>query len=706
MSRIHCSLWAFVLALGGCAADVGSAGLASSSDSDGDGDPDSSDCAPLDPSIHAGATESCNGVDDNCNGTVDEPVGSTYCVDTTPRPTSADQCFANVLVGQLGFPGSGCPIAGAGWTGRSLFTRGFTGSGGRGYCIYEHPSQAPSLVGLPPSDDGRPPSTWLEPDCPVLAPLGGTDAELAADLVWQDYFDGWRAQLEAEPSLPTTVSSVDGALPLAAHVAVLDSAPPNGGFVSPAASDRGSVSRHGASMGLLAQHLACPAGRSATCVADFTNHVALGHRRDGSEETVEGGVIGTFSQVAIALEEALTDGAAARSGLPSIVALSIGAEPGYEMGASGLRPAAQALRDALDEASCARGALVFAAAGNRTGGPGTSSGPMYPAAWASELCGSGDPLLYAVGAVDPADELIRRARSGGTPALVAPGRSVVVDLARGLGAPDPTPLQTGTSFGPVAAAAGAAILWSYAPHWNAAEVANHLYGSATPLAHLGSADFCASSAAPCGGVRRISICGALLAARDEVCSRDGTASICTFTCSATRIAAGAGSAVVVPASTRASLPSSRPPVSASGLVDTVSSPMCSYGGITADMSTMPLHPDLCPGEQYPSTGAGPAFGPQPDDPACRVCAIELSVDTVSLWINEDFEGGDLYAEMLETSAGDKIYLGTLVGGALALGESYEVEDLGVDPNTEWAVLSFTVVDGSDKYSIEEEIEVW
>ncbi|HYV86321.1 MAG TPA: S8 family serine peptidase [Patescibacteria group bacterium] len=41
-------------------------------DDDGDGDPDITDCAPLNPWIHHGAAEVCNGVDDNCNGVIDE----------------------------------------------------------------------------------------------------------------------------------------------------------------------------------------------------------------------------------------------------------------------------------------------------------------------------------------------------------------------------------------------------------------------------------------------------------------------------------------------------------------------------------------------------------------------------------------------------------------------------------------------------------
>jgi outer membrane protein assembly factor BamB len=40
-------------------------------DDDGDGDPDVSDCAPLDSSVHHGATEECNGIDDDCDGQFD-----------------------------------------------------------------------------------------------------------------------------------------------------------------------------------------------------------------------------------------------------------------------------------------------------------------------------------------------------------------------------------------------------------------------------------------------------------------------------------------------------------------------------------------------------------------------------------------------------------------------------------------------------------
>jgi hypothetical protein len=53
-------------------------------DDDGDGTPDASDCAPLDPAVHPGATEVCDGVDNDCDGETDEQdaIGcTTYYLD-------------------------------------------------------------------------------------------------------------------------------------------------------------------------------------------------------------------------------------------------------------------------------------------------------------------------------------------------------------------------------------------------------------------------------------------------------------------------------------------------------------------------------------------------------------------------------------------------------------------------------------------------
>ena len=57
-------------------------------DDDGDGTPDDADCAPLDDAIHPAAIEACNGKDDNCDGSTDEGFadsdadGTPDCLDT------------------------------------------------------------------------------------------------------------------------------------------------------------------------------------------------------------------------------------------------------------------------------------------------------------------------------------------------------------------------------------------------------------------------------------------------------------------------------------------------------------------------------------------------------------------------------------------------------------------------------------------------
>ena len=57
--------------------DADGDGDACDDDDDQDGDPDTQDCAPANPAIHHGATELCNGLDDDCNQKVDDGFEDT-----------------------------------------------------------------------------------------------------------------------------------------------------------------------------------------------------------------------------------------------------------------------------------------------------------------------------------------------------------------------------------------------------------------------------------------------------------------------------------------------------------------------------------------------------------------------------------------------------------------------------------------------------
>jgi hypothetical protein len=48
-------------------------------DDDNDGEADDDDCAPANPAIHSGAKEVCDGIDNNCSGSVDENIGTLAC---------------------------------------------------------------------------------------------------------------------------------------------------------------------------------------------------------------------------------------------------------------------------------------------------------------------------------------------------------------------------------------------------------------------------------------------------------------------------------------------------------------------------------------------------------------------------------------------------------------------------------------------------
>jgi hypothetical protein len=74
-----------------------------SSDADGDGFTTSVDCNDNNPAVHPGATEICNGIDDNCDTQIDEGVKTTFYADADNDTYGNPAITASACSAPVGF---------------------------------------------------------------------------------------------------------------------------------------------------------------------------------------------------------------------------------------------------------------------------------------------------------------------------------------------------------------------------------------------------------------------------------------------------------------------------------------------------------------------------------------------------------------------------------------------------------------------------
>jgi hypothetical protein len=259
---------------------------------------------------------------------------------------------------------------------------------------------------------------------------------------------------------------------------------------------------HGYLLAHLVRRLTCPTGRD--CLVEIASRQVMGLQGSaprGGNDAGEEGTWGTLIDLARGIEvEVDTWVAAGRPG-PLLLNLSLGWHPYFgggpgdfmEIGGEGelvdrrgrgnarapftwdrfepgaLDPDVFAVLAALTRARC-QGALIFAAAGNHSGGPKGRRGPLLPAAWQAIPDGKGlsctdvgvstnvvpVPLLVAVGAVGSTSREISNARAGSRPQLVAYGDHAFALSATDGPIPEPVAL-TGTSVAAAVVSATAAM---------------------------------------------------------------------------------------------------------------------------------------------------------------------------------------------------------------------------------------------------------
>lgn len=541
----------------------------------------------------AGCAEPSDPSGDAATPAADTPVaeepgaGSAAPFAPAPPPVS-DICPEGRRIGKMVAAGS-CPTA-PGWSKSKLFPAGSQAPLSL-YCEYTWTGQGSPDVSAIPQDGDR--DDWTQPDCMAVTTMAPSDAAEAA--VKGSLNAAFWAAVDRPPSLPARPNP--NAPPV--RVAIIDSWP----SVSVA-----GTSKHGLVMAGIVDDLVCDL-YPVSCPVHIVPHLALNLIDPETIDEVNGGYYGFQSNLARKIEQAVSAAKDEQPLAKLVINLSVGWDRYFqnyvELPSPKMRPAATAVKDALEYAVC-NGALVIAAAGNTSFGPDATDGLIYPAAWAPETaaCPGNPRLVYPVSGLDARDHALYNARAEGITSLAAPG-----ELATGTlpSTPVTTGPLTGSSVSAAVTAAAAATVWMYLDGKTPAEVMGLLEAGAVPLSLNATA--CAGPS-PCGLVRRLSLCGtALLLHPGLPCTThaEGTGVPAAWTpAQLSMVEAMAGEEFPGPA-----------------LIHELEKPACSIP-IFRRLTVNVPGPNACPIEQYANNVQMPITGPQPGTDPCGACALAVA----------------------------------------------------------------------------------
>ena len=412
----------------------------------------------------------------------------------------------------------------------------------------------------------------------------------------------------------------------------LDTQPTNEGVPL---NSTGLSSLHGYTLIHLADHLV--RSSSSTSRASLASRLALARTdplkvddpASSAPNTRNGGNVGMIADLAPAIEEEITNWRLPldpdRRVQNLVLNLSLAWDPAFfgglrETDVCQMTAPVQAVYHALEFAS-REGALVIAAAGNRTAGPHPTSGPLLPAGWEGKTFGGAccngkevRPLVYAVGGIQSNGLPLPNSRPGATPPRVAYADHAVVTNSKN----EPTAILTGSSVAAAVTSAIAAVVWHYRPDLKAEQVMELLQRSGNRLEP--SADFYfgqdAEPPLQAPRVRRISLCPALSRALAELFPNEPRLSCECWDPRPPHLLPPSipsreiGSAAIFRENRRA--PSG-----------------CRVDRIFSALSASEPH-SFCPSDEMEDLRSEPWMFPQPDHPPCPNCALipePPSIDT-------------------------------------------------------------------------------
>lgn len=414
---------------------------------------------------------------------------------------------------------------------------------------------------------GFPPDT--EPDC-IVAGEAPALPELQNDLA--DAF-------ESSIGIPgLAVMRTVAGTPEPVMIAVVDTAP---------RGLTGDDAVHGRAVASVIRQVACASLPPASCTVTVDTFLGLPRVLDPTgnpELNLGGGYFGFQGDLTRGIQEALTEWMrTADPGTPLVVNLSVGWEP--SCGASRPQVVEPIVARAVE-----RGALVLAASGNRRLGS-CIAGPVAPAAWTD--------LVHAVTPVDGELGDLVTFRPGSNARLAAHGFMAVTSSGTTTDGPG-----SGSSFAAAVASGVAGLVWTYQPELTATELMDTLWDSGEARGEV-QADFYRGNV-PAPTQRVVTACRALATAIGMLdtspmrCQEPLRPDVRGLWGDAPPLGSDVIELSIEEAPTRR-----------------VSCPWCSGTELDTRVFGLPAVPSL----------PDPWVVPQPPNPACRMCGIQVETST-------------------------------------------------------------------------------
>lgn len=534
-----------------------------------------------------------------------------------------------------GAPGGACPPASGAYHASKLFGAGAP-PGLDGFCLYE--ANVAGGGGSCPLLGGFCDPDAIAPDLMVVLPAALDAKDVIANKMRQRF-------VQQMGMVPGVIPSRSGRLPV--RVGLFD-ASPDSGPVGATGSYSSLEVLHGYNLANIV-NTQPKDSTGAALIEPFTNlalQLKLNATGDVVADPLHGGAFGSISYLAAALHQEVNLWKPSRGQRGLVMNLSVGWDPEWGGGGddpSDWTPPIQALYASLEFSKC-EGALAFAAAGNKIGGPTSDMYPLYPAGWGVldfdvTVCPSygvgypvtylnDTPLIYAVGGVDDGNRLLVNSRADSQPRLVAYGdHATVTDVHGALTDP-----MTGTSVSTVLVSTAAAAVWANRPTMTSVDVANALYDSGVAVG-TESPFWCGGGCEP---ARRVDVCKAVQFVCDSTSSGySGTPcdrSVISVPC--------ANPTPVVPITPPAVLYNQM--LSEATEYDLTPDAaiyheaVCGGAAHALRQSTFARAFDPCPLEQYYTESAEPWLYPQPRSGECPSCFLTVPTGLVTLqWGNSN-----------------------------------------------------------------------